>query len=99
MFEPSPYLSWPVAQMPGVDDRSMAWSKSGRTQRPRAWAATIPYRELVRRLSRCAGSRRRLLALTERRGRGMGELGATQEEAAALAGWRGSLAPSDAVRS
>ena len=52
---------------------------------------TGAYRELVRRLPRCAGSRRRLLALAERRGRGMGELGATREEAAALAGWRGPL--------
>ena len=54
---------------------------------------TGAYRELVRRLPRCAGSRRRLLALAERRARGMGELGATREEAAALAGWRGPLAP------
>ncbi len=71
----------------------MAWSKSGRIQRSRAWAVTGTYRELVRRLPRCAGSRRRLLALVERRGRGMGKLGATREEAAAFAGWRGPLAP------
>jgi hypothetical protein len=70
----------------------MAWSKGTRIQRPRAWSVTGPYRELVRRLPRCAGSRRRLLALVERRGRGMGELGATRDEAAALAGWRGPLA-------
>ena len=70
----------------------MAWSKSGRIQRPQAWAVTGAYRELVRRLPRCSGSRR-LLALVERRGRGMGELGATREEAAAFAGWRGPLAP------
>ena len=55
---------------------SMAWSKGTRIRRPRAWSVTGPYRELVRRLPRCAGSRRRLLALVERRGRGMGELGA-----------------------
>jgi hypothetical protein len=70
----------------------MAWRKSGRIQRPRAWSVTAPYRELVRRLSRCAGSQRRLLAMVERRGQGMGELGATREEAAAFAGWRGPLA-------
>ena len=71
----------------------MAWSKSTRIQRPQAWAATGAYRELVRRLPCCSGSRRRLVALAERRARGMGELGATREEAAALAGWRGPLAP------
>jgi hypothetical protein len=70
----------------------MAWGKGTRIQRPRAWSVTGPYRELVRRLPRCAGSRRRLLALVERRGRGMGELVATRDEAAALAGWRGPLA-------
>jgi hypothetical protein len=70
----------------------MAWRKSGRIQRPRAWSVTGPYRELVRRLPRCAGSQRRLLALVERRGQGMGELGATREEATAFAGWRGPLA-------
>ena len=70
----------------------MAWSRSGRIQRPQAWAVTGAYRELVRRLPRCSGSRRRLLALVERRGRGMGELGATREDAAAFAGWRGPLA-------
>ena len=70
----------------------MAWRKSGRIQRPRAWSVTGPYRELVRRLSRCAGSQRRLLAMVERRGQGMGELGATLEEATAFAGWRGPLA-------
>ena len=63
----------------------MAWSKSGRIQRPQAWTVTGPYRELLRRLPRCAGSRRRLVALVERRGRGMGELGATREEARANA--------------
>ena len=68
----------------------MAWSKSGRIQRPQAWTVTGPYRELLRRLPRCAG--RRLLALVERRGRGMGEVGATREEATAFAGWRGPLA-------
>jgi hypothetical protein len=73
----------------------VGWSKSGRIQRPQAWAVTGAYRELVRRLPRCAGSRRRLLALAERRARGMGELGATREEAAALAGWRGPLAPDE----
>ena len=62
----------------------MAWNRSGRIQRPQAWAVTGTYRELVRRLPRCAGSRRRLLALVERRGRGMGGLGATREDAAAL---------------
>jgi hypothetical protein len=71
----------------------MAWSKSGRIRRLQAWSVTGAYRELVRRLPRCAGSRRRLLALAERRGRGMAGLGATREEAAALAGWRGPLAP------
>ena len=70
----------------------MAWNKSGRIQRPQAWAVTGTCRELVRRLPRCAGSRRRLLALVERRGRGMGGLGATGEEAAAFAGRRGPLA-------
>ena len=34
-------------------------------------------------------------ALAEQRARGMGELGATREEAAALAGWRGPLAPDE----
>ena len=71
----------------------MAWSKSGRIKRSQAWVATGAYRELVRRLPRCSGSRRRLLALVERRGRGMGEFGATREDAAAFAGWRGPLAP------
>jgi hypothetical protein len=70
----------------------MGWSRSMRIQRPRAWAVTGAYRELMRRLPRCAGSRRRLLALAERRATGMGELGATQEEATAFAGWRGPLA-------
>jgi hypothetical protein len=70
----------------------MAWSRSGRIQRPRAWAATRAYRELVRRLLPCAGLRR--LALVERRGKGMGGLGATGEDAAAFAGWRGPLASS-----
>ncbi len=71
----------------------MAWSGRTTIRRPQAWAATGAYRELVRRLPRCAGSRRRLLALAERRARGMGGLGASREEAAALAGWRGPLAP------
>ncbi len=31
-------------------------------------------------------------AIVEHRGQGMGELGATREEAAAFAGWRGPLA-------
>ncbi len=70
----------------------MPWSKSTRIQRPRAWAVTGPYRELMRRLPRCGGSRRRLLALAGRRATGMGELGATRDEAAAFAGWRGPLA-------
>jgi hypothetical protein len=70
----------------------MPWSKSTRIQRPRVWVVTSPYRELVRRLPRCGGSRRRLLALIERRGQGMGGLGATQEEARAFASWRGPLA-------
>jgi hypothetical protein len=30
--------------------------------------------------------------MVERRGQGMGELGATREEATAFAGWRGPLA-------
>jgi hypothetical protein len=71
----------------------MAWSRRTTIQRPRAWANTGLYRELSRRLPRRGGSRRRLLASAERRARGMGELGATREEAAALAGWRGPLAP------
>ena len=33
-----------------------------------------------------------LLALVERRGQGIGELGATREEATAFASWRGPLA-------
>jgi hypothetical protein len=70
----------------------MSWSKSTRIQRPRVWAVTGSYRELVRRLPRCGGSRRRLVALVERRGQGMGNLGVTQEEAKAFASWRGPLA-------
>jgi hypothetical protein len=69
----------------------MGWSRSTRIQRPRAWAVTGAYRELMRRLPRCSGSRRRLLALAGRRATGMGEFGATREEAAAFAGWRGPL--------
>lgn len=69
----------------------MAWSKSTRIQRPRAWAATEVYRELSRRLARCAGSRRRRLALVERRNRGMAELGVSPEQARAFVGWRGPL--------
>jgi hypothetical protein len=66
----------------------MPWSKSTRIQRPRAWAVTGPYRELMRRLPRCGGSRRRLLALAGRRATGMGKLGATREGVvAAFAGW------------
>ena len=72
----------------------MSWSRRTTIQRPRAWALTGVYRELGRRLRRCSGSRRRLLALAERRGRGMGGLGATREDAAALASWRGPLASS-----
>ena len=71
----------------------MAWGKRTTIQRPRAWTATGVYRELARRLPRCAGSRRRLEALAERRAKGMGELGATREEAKAFAGWRGSIGP------
>jgi hypothetical protein len=71
----------------------MPWSRRTTIQRPRAWAITGVYRELARRLPRCAGSRRRLLALVERRNRGMGELGVTPEQAAAFAGWRGPLGP------
>jgi hypothetical protein len=70
----------------------MAYRKSARIQRRQAWATTGVHRELARRLPRCGGSRRRLLALVERRGRGMGGLGATREDAAAFAGWRGPLA-------
>lgn len=70
----------------------MAWRKSTRIQRPRAWARTGAYRELVRRLPRCGGSRRRLLALIERRNKGMLELGVPREEAFAFASWRGPLA-------
>jgi hypothetical protein len=70
----------------------MAWSSGTRIQRPRAWARTGMYRELGRRLRRCGGSRRRLLALVERRNRGMAtDLEATREQAAAFAGWRGPL--------
>ncbi len=70
----------------------MAWSRRTTIQRPRAWANTGVYRELSRRLPRCGGSRRRLLALAERRGRGMAAgLGATRDDAAAFAGWRGRL--------
>ena len=64
----------------------MAWRESGRIRRSWAWASTGVHRELARRLPRCGGSRRRLLALVERRGRGMGDLGATREDAAAFAG-------------
>ena len=69
----------------------MAWNKSGRIQRPQAWAVTGTYRELVRRLPRCAGSRRRLLALVERRNRGMAAFGVSPEQARAFVGWRGPL--------
>ena len=69
----------------------MAWGKRTTIQRPRAWTATGVYRELARRLPRCGGSRRRLEALAERRARGMGEMGATREEAAAFAAWRGPV--------
>jgi len=71
----------------------MPYGKSTRIQRPRAWANTGVHRELARRLSRCAGSRRRLLAMTERRGKGMGELGATREDAVVFTSWRGPLGP------
>ena len=49
----------------------MAWRESGRIRRPWAWASTGVHRELTRRLPRCGGSRRRLLALVERRGRAL----------------------------
>jgi hypothetical protein len=42
-------------------------------------------------MSRCGGSRRRLPALVERRGKGMGEFAATREDAVAFAGWRGPV--------
>ncbi len=71
----------------------MSFSKGTRIQRPRSWATTGVYRELARRVARCGGSRRRLLALAERRSRGMGELGATREDAATFAGWRGPVGP------
>ena len=71
----------------------MAWAERTPIQRPRAWANTSLYCEPARRLGRCVGSRRRLEALAERRARGMGEMGATREEAAAFAGWRGSIGP------
>lgn len=69
----------------------MAWTRRTTIQRPRAWASTGVYRELARRLARCGGSRRRPEALVERRARGMGEVGATREDAAAFAGWRGRV--------
>jgi hypothetical protein len=69
----------------------MSWSKSTRIQRPRAWANTGVYRELLRRLPRCAGSKRRLLALVERRNRGMGEFEVSREQVAAFASWRGRV--------
>src|SRR5690349_2320315 len=71
----------------------MPYSKSTRVQRPRAWAVTGVYRELARRLPRCGGSRRCLLTLVERRGKGMGELAATREDAVAFASWRGPIGP------
>ena len=71
----------------------MSFSKGTRIQRPRAWANTGVYRELARRVARCGGSRRRLLALVERRDRGVGELAATREDAATFAGWYGPLGP------
>ena len=71
----------------------MTWRKSTRIQRPRAGARTGVYRELARRLPRCGGSRRRLMALVERRNRGTVATGleVTKEQAAAFAGWRGPL--------
>jgi hypothetical protein len=36
----------------------MAWGRRTTIRRPQAWAATGAYRELARRLPRCAGSRR-----------------------------------------
>src|SRR4051794_12973723 len=53
----------------------MAWSKCTTIQRPQAWAVAGTYRELVRWLPRRTGSKRRLVALAERRARGMGEPG------------------------
>jgi hypothetical protein len=38
------------------------------------------------------GGRQAPLTMVERRGQGMGELGATREEAKAFASWRGPLA-------
>ena len=61
----------------------MPYSKSTRIRRPQAWATTGVYRELARRL----------LALIERRGKGMGALGATREDAVAFTSWRGPLGP------
>jgi hypothetical protein len=69
----------------------MPWSKSTRIQRPRVWANTGVYRELVRRLPRCGGSRRRLLALVDRRNRGMAEHEVSREQAMAFASWHGPV--------
>ena len=70
----------------------MAWSRRTTIQRPRAWANTGVYRELSRRLPRCGGSRRRLLALIERRNEGMAAaFMVSPEQARAFAGWRGPL--------
>lgn len=70
----------------------MTWSRRTTIQRPRAWARTGVYRELSRRLRRCGGSRRRLLALVERRNTGMAAAFAVgPEQARAFAGWRGPL--------
>ena len=67
------------------ETKAMAWSRRTSIRRPQAWAATGAYRELVRRLPRCAGSWSWLS--------GAPGAWATWEEAEALAGWRGSLAP------
>lgn len=69
----------------------MAWSRSTRIQRPRAWVTIGVYRELARRLPRCGGSRRWLLALIERRNKGMQDYGVLKEEALAFTSWRGPL--------
>ena len=69
----------------------MPWSKSTRIQRPRAWANTGVYRELMRRLPRCGGSRRRLLALVDRRNAGMAEFEVSRDQALAFANWHGPV--------
>lgn len=71
----------------------MAWRRSTRIQRGQAWVRTGVYRELIRRLPRCGGSRRRLLGLVERRSKGMLGLGVTRDDALAFASWRGPIGP------